>query len=221
MGKEPSSGGGIGLLMRAFMVAALLAALSACDGPRSPQAKVEYHPEEAGTVAHALCLLGFTAVPLRPAATTGHHLVEARVNGRSGLFVVDTGANMSVIDDDHVATFGLGLPAAGRGGGVAIGGPVTGRLARIRSLEIAGIPIRQRQMVVADIGNLMAAMRPLAGGAVHGLIGQDVLNEHRAVIDMDGPLLYLIRGDHDPAPVAPARCRAEADAPVANRSGNS
>ena len=207
--------------MRALILVALLAALCACDGDQAPQARVNYRPEEAGTVDHALCLLGFTAVPLRRAATTGHHLVEARVNGRPGLFVLDTGANMSVVDDDHVATFGLGVPAAGRGGGVAIGGHVTARLAAIRSLEIGGLRIRQRQMVVADIGNLMAAMRPLAGGAVHGLIGQDVLNEHRAVIDMDGPLLYLIRGDQDAAPVASARCGGEAGPPAANRSGNS
>jgi hypothetical protein len=220
MRKEPSMGFGIAPAMRASLLAPALAVLLACDSP-APQPKVDYRPEEAGDVDHALCLLGFTAVPLRRAATTGHHLVEARVNGRAGLFVLDTGANMSVIDDDHVATFGLGAPAGVRGGGVAIGGAVTARLATIRSLEIGGIRLRQRQMVVADIGNLMAAMRPLAGGAVHGLIGQDVLNAHRAVIDMKRPALYLIAADRDPAPVRAERCRPGGGEAVANRSGNS
>jgi hypothetical protein len=185
-----------------------LVALSACDAVIAPQPKVDYRPEEAGTVDHALCLLGFTAIPLRTAASTGHHLVEARLNGRDGLFVLDTGANVSVIDDDHVATFGLGGSAVRRGAGVAIGGAVPARQVAIEGLELGGVPVRQRRMVVADVGNLMAAMRPLAGGAVHGLIGQDVLNEHRAVIDMEGPLLYLIEADRDPAPVPAERCRA-------------
>lgn len=193
--------------MRALSLAVLPLAISACDAVTRPQSKVDYRPEQAGNVDHALCLLGFTAIPLRTAATTGHHLVEARLNGRDGLFVLDTGANVSVIDDDHVATFGLTNRATRRGGGVAIGGVVAARQVAIESLELDGVPIRQRRMVVADVGNLMAALRPFAGGAVHGLIGQDVLNEHRAVIDMDGPLLYLMESDHDPAPVPAERCR--------------
>lgn len=195
--------------MRALGLVSLLAAMSACDAVTSPETKVDYRPGEAGTVDHALCLLGFTALPLRRAATTGHHLIRARLNGREALFVLDTGANVSVIDDDHVATFGLAGQVARRGGGVAIAGTVAARQVAIESLELGGVRVRQRRMVVADLGNLMAAMRPLAGGAVHGLIGQDVLNEHRAVIDMDGPLLYLIEADRDPEPVPSSRCRAE------------
>jgi hypothetical protein len=66
--------------------------------------------------------------------------------------------------------------------------------------------VRQRRIVLADLGPLGDAMAPLAGGAVHGLIGQDVLKEHRAVIDVERPLLYLIEADRDPAPVAAERC---------------
>ena len=54
---------------------------------------MEYRPEEAGTVDHALCLLGFTAIPLREARGTGHHLVVATVNGKDGVFILDTRAN--------------------------------------------------------------------------------------------------------------------------------
>ena len=204
--------------MRALAPVLLL--LAACDGLAPQAEEVEYRPEEAGTVDHALCLLGFTAVPLRRAATTGHHLVEVRLNGRPALFVLDTGANLSVVDDNHVATFGLTDSGARRGGGFAIGGAVSAREVRIDSLAIGGVAIRQRRMVVADLGHLTAAMRPLAGGAVHGLIGQDVLNEHRAVIDMDRPLLYLMAADRDPAPVPAERCAAAGEGEAANRSGN-
>ena len=121
---------------------AVLAALGACNFPAEPVEEVDYRPGEAGTIDHALCLLGFTAVPLRRAATTGHHLVEARLNGREALFVLDTGANLSVVDDNHVATFGLDERGARSGGGFAIGGAVAARQVAIESRELGGGPIR-------------------------------------------------------------------------------
>ena len=196
--------------MRALIPAVLMLAAAGCDAvTKAPQQEVDYRPEEAGTVDHALCLLGFTAVPLRRTTATGHHLVEARLNGREALFILDTGANLSVVDEPHARAFGLTERGARPGAGVAIGGSVSARQVSIESLELGGVAVRQRRIVVARLGNLTAAMGPLAGGDVHGLIGQDVLNEHRAVIDMDRPLLYLIEEDRDPAPVPSDRCRSQ------------
>jgi len=192
--------------MRAAILAILLTAVAACDPANLSREAVDYRPEQAGTVDHALCLLGFTAVSLRRTSGTGHHLVAARLNGRDALFVVDTGANLSVVDEAHAAAFGLGARGSRPGGGFAVGGAVAARQVPIDSLELGGVAVRQRRIVVANLGHLTAAMRPLAGSAVHGLIGQDVLNEHRAVIDMDRPLLHLIEADRDPAPVPAERC---------------
>jgi Aspartyl protease len=194
-------------------------ALCACEVAPPAREEVDYRPEKAGTVGHALCLLGFTAVPLSRTSGTGHHLVQARLNGRAALFVLDTGANVSVVDDDHAAAFGL-TGAAVRGRGEIVGGGPQARQVGIDRLELGGIPIRQRSMVVTDLGRLSVAMQSLAGRAVHGLIGQDVLNEHRAVIDMDRPLLFLMADDRDPAPVPAGRCTAGPGETV-NVSGNS
>jgi len=205
--------------MRTLLAAALVL-IAACDiAPDSPGAsdKADYRPQEAGTVDHALCLLGFTAVPLRTTTGTGHHLVEVSLNGRPGLFVLDTGANVSVVEDDHVAAFGL-AGSDGRQRGMALGGAVAARQAPVESLALGGVSIRQRHIAVADLGRLVQVLGPLAGGTVHGLIGQDVLNEHRAVIDMDRPLLYLIEEDREPAPVPGDRCAAPGEDENANSS---
>ena len=207
--------------MRAVF-AALLLCLAGCEdlAPEGPVTS-DYRPEESGTVDHALCLLGFTAVPLARTAATGHHLVEATLNGRPGLFVLDTGANVSVVEDDHVDLFGLGEGSLVRGPAIAHAGNVAARQVAIDGLALDGVEIRQHRIAIADLGQLMNAMTPLAGGTVHGLIGQDVLNEHRAVIDMDRPLLYLIEEDRDPAPVPAERCTEQAGEEAANASGNS
>ncbi|HYG48671.1 MAG TPA: retropepsin-like aspartic protease [Allosphingosinicella sp.] len=199
--------------MKIVLAAAASLALCACDmaPPPAPEArKVEYRPEEAGTVDHALCLLGFTAIPLREARSTGHHLVTASVNGKEGVFVLDTGANLSVIDVDHAAYFGLRTARGRPGGATGLGGSNVARQVSIDSLALGGVRVRQRRMVVTDLGSIGDALAPLSGGAVHGIIGQDALKEHRAVIDVERPLLYLIEADEAPAPVPAERCRRSA-----------
>ncbi|HEX8224362.1 MAG TPA: retropepsin-like aspartic protease [Allosphingosinicella sp.] len=196
--------------MKIVLAATAFLALPACDmiAPPAPEAaKVDYRPEEAGTVDHALCLLGFTAIPLKEARTTGHHLVTATVNGKEGVFVLDTGANLSVIDVDHAARFGVAGAGGVRGGATGLGGAGIARQVSIESLKLGSVDIRQRRMVLTDLGAIGDALAPLAGGAVHGLIGQDVLKEHRSVIDVERPILYLIEADEDPAPVPAQRCR--------------
>ncbi len=205
--------------MRHALLGFLLLGASACEAAMQPAP--DYRPQEAGTVDHALCLLGFTALPLRRAAATGHHLIEGRLNGRPALFVVDTGAYVSVVDDDHAVTFGLAEQGIARGGAVLVGGSAAARQVPIESLSLGAVAIRQRRIVVADLGQISATLGPLAGGNVHGLIGQDVLNEHRAVIDMSRPLLHLIEADRGPAPVSAEQCHAHDEPAEANRSGNS
>ncbi|MGZ8285702.1 MAG: retropepsin-like aspartic protease family protein [Allosphingosinicella sp.] len=198
--------------MKIVLAAALLLALPACDriAPPPPEsARVDYRPEAAGTVDHALCLLGFTAIPLREARGTGHHLVVATVNGKDGVFILDTGANLSVVDVDHVARFGLAAARGRPGGATGLGGSNAARQVTIESLAFGAVKLRQRRMVVTDLGSIGDALAPLAGGAVHGIIGQDVLKEHRAVIDVERPLRYLVEADEDPAPVPAERCRAK------------
>src|SRR5690606_12615343 len=148
-------------------------------------------PEKAGTVDHALCLLRYEAVPLRE-VSTGHHLVEATINGMSGSFVLDTGANVTVVDQNHVGNFDLS--DSGVLDGVA-GGITGGRRATqvsVDSFRIGSVDIRQQRIVTADLGGLLQALTRVSGDTIYGLIGQDVLTEHRAIVDVSGPMLYLM-----------------------------
>jgi predicted aspartyl protease len=194
---------------RLLAILALLS-LTGCDRMARQAAKEpEYRPEEAKTVDHALCLLGFEGVPLRTVAT-GHHLVTAEVNGYPGAFVVDTGANASVLHAGDAAAFGVGQGITLPGAAVGLGGPMQARQARIDTMRIGGIGIRQSRIMVADLAQLRHILGLASGEKVAGIIGQDVMQEHRAVIDAARPILYLIAADRDPAPVAAERCRKPA-----------
>ena len=191
---------------RALAIAALLLA-AACDRQASGPAP-EYRPTEAGTVDHALCLLGFTAVTVREVGT-GHHLVEATINGHTGAFVLDTGANMSVIDLSHLGDFGLSPGSGILGGAIGVGAGGQARRVSIESFTIGAVDIRQNRIVTSDLGQLLTVLGEAAGTTVNGIIGQDVLGEHRAIIDVERPMLYLMEADRDPAPVPSERCTAD------------
>ena len=197
-----------GMVHRILAIAALFYT-AGCG--QAPNQAVNYRPEEAGTIDHALCLLGFVAVPLRE-VTTGHHLVEAQVNGRTGSFVLDTGANVTVINAADTAQFGVSNGSDGvaaLGGGLPAGGAGRANLASVDDFEIGRTEIRQEQVVVADLASLLGSLGQASGEHVVGIIGQDVLSEHRAIIDVARPMLYLMEEDRDPAPIPAAECQGE------------
>lgn len=196
------------------LIIPLLLLVSACDMSGSPfaaadEAAVAYRPQEAGTVDHALCLLGFAHVPVRN-VRPGHQLVEARINGVTGDFVLDTGANMTVISTAQAQRFGLSSAAGGILGSVPArfaGASGTARQVGVDSFTIGDVAIRQRRVVIADLGQLLAALGTASGREVSGVIGQDVLDEHRAIIDVARPMLYIMEDEREPAPVDAATCR--------------
>lgn len=196
----------------------LLLLLPACDMAANPfpgarqSEPVEYRPEEAGTVDHALCLLGFAHVPVRNVAP-GHQLVEATINGVTGDFVLDTGANVTVVSVQQAERFGLtGSGAAGLLGSRPaqfVGASGTARQVGVDSFTVGEVAVRQRRVLIADLGQLLGALGDASGREVAGIIGQDVLREHRAVIDVSRPMLYVLTEARDPAPVASETCRPE------------
>jgi hypothetical protein len=186
-----------------LQAALLVAILAGCDKPPAPRA--DYRPEEAGTVDHALCLLGFTAIPLIR-MSTGHQLVQATLNGHEGRFVLDTGANVSVLHAPLAKSFDLSERTTGAGGAVGFGGALRARQVPIDSLSLGPVKIRQKHIMTADLSQVVNVLSPLAKGRIAGVIGADVMREHRAVIDVSRPILYLMRADRDPAPAAPGRC---------------
>jgi hypothetical protein len=186
----------------ALLLAAL--ALTACD--RLPTGKqAAYQPQEAGTIDQAMCLLGFSAVPLRTLAT-GHHLVDGTLNGRPATFVLDTGANVSVVHAPAAAEFGLGKGRGLPGAAIGLGGAMKATQVAMESLKLGNVPIRQTRIMTSDLSQITRVLGRMSPKPIHGIIGQDVMKEHRAVIDVPAPLLYLMAEDRDPAPVPLERC---------------
>lgn len=191
-----------------ILLAALLAA--GCDQLPSARDVIapegRYEPERAGTVSRSLCLLGFTAVPLRT-LLSGHHLVDVTIDGRPATFVVDTGANVTVMHAPYAKRFGL-EPGLLGGAAVGLGGTLAAGSAKVASFDIGPVTTRTRRIMTADLAQLVQLLGPASGGEIHGILGQDLLKKHRAVIDVAAPLLFLMPEGARPKPVAADRCTA-------------
>lgn len=193
--------------------------LTGCDMAGNPFASAEkpaaeYRPQDAGTIDHALCLLGFVSVPVT-GVNPGHHLVEATINGVTGSFVLDTGANLTVINASQAERFGLSARGSGLPGiGTArfAGNTANARPVAVDSFTMGDVTVRQRRVLVADLGSLLASLGQISGRDIAGLIGQDVMNEHRAIIDVKRPMLYVMAEDREPAPVPAENCTSVAAA---------
>lgn len=194
--------------MRSFRYAAAAVALfvAGCDQVVLPgPAPAPLRPGLSQTVEEALCQLGFTAIPLRE-LRTGHHLVQVTLNGRKATFVVDTGANVTVLHAGLAEAFDLQPGLGVRGAAVGLGGSTGARLWGLKDLSIGPVPVRQRTIVTTDLSQVTGALSRLSDTPISGIVGQDVMKAHQAVIDVAGPTLHLLQPGS--GPVAPEACAA-------------
>jgi predicted aspartyl protease len=133
---------------------------------------------------------GFYRIPLKKLAT-GHYKLKAKINGKSGEFILDTGASTSCIGMINVEYFFLKsekskVKAAGAG---AIN--MKTKIARKNHLEIGKWETKNMDFVLLDLSHVNEALFQAEEETVHGIIGADFLKQNRGVIDYGRNCLYV------------------------------
>ena len=146
--------------------------------------------------ARAACTVQQRAVV--PLTVIQHRLlVPVLVNGVRGTFVLDTGAERSMVTPDAVRRLGLALDAWVGTRMSGIGGIVEHRNADPRSLTLGGVALRRRT-VTHDTSLTVGAIpsAEIAGQRIDGLLGRDFLSLFDLLLDPGaGTLaLYDVRG---------------------------
>lgn len=147
--------------------------------------------------------MGFSRIPLDE-RRTGDLTVACRLRGRNGRLLVDTGAFVTGIDDDAARVLGLTtkpskLTARGLDGRIR-----TLQLAQIDDLQIGGLPIAAQPFAVLDLFGEKKRLRTFTGlgrieyygprkpGAdVFGVLGNELLDQRRAIIDLENMVLFM------------------------------
>lgn len=135
----------------------------------------------------------YIAVPLRQ-NIAGLLLVKATINGQEGEYILDTGAGQTVIDDCQVSPLNLilnHLEMEHTGGGVGAHG--------IENIPSYNNVLNMNGFILNDftvaVMTLNTAWQSLAAVGAHdtlfGIIGFDVLDRGKAIIDYSSRTLFL------------------------------
>ena len=139
------------------------------------------------------CRPGFSPIPMK-ALASGHHSVSVMLNGKAAAFLVDTGAGATIIHAPYMASFALS-PASGAGTASNVSGKVRFDPVAIAAFAVGGTRTRLSRIYAMDLSYLVDAVDASSPEPIQGLIGQDVLRDQKAVIDVDKSILYLADPD--------------------------
>ena len=122
---------------------------------------------------------------------TNHLEVKAEINGIKGRFILDTGASNSCVSFDLKEHFKIiseksEIKAAGAG---SI--DIETQKSHNNSLKIGKWKTRNCDLVVFDLSYVNTALTQQNAKEIQGIIGADILETGKALIDYDKKHLYL------------------------------
>ena len=133
---------------------------------------------------------GYYRIRLFP-SVTNHLQLQAKINGVEGSFILDTGASSSCIAFEFESLFQLqseesDVKAAGAGAT-----NMRTELSKENSIKIGRWKKDNIALVLFDLAHVNAALEDHGAAPVHGILGADILNKGKGVIDYQYNCLYL------------------------------
>jgi predicted aspartyl protease len=122
---------------------------------------------------------------------TQHLLIKAQINGIKGNFILDTGASSTCVGFESIDYFDLKTTssktkAAGAG---AVG--MDTLVSHKNKINLGRWKIDDLSIVVFDLSHVNEALISHKAKAVHGIIGADILQSGKAIIDYYNQFFYL------------------------------
>ncbi len=119
--------------------------------------------------------------------------VIANVNGQRALWLVDTGAAITLLDATVSRRAGIKLNRTNFTVGGAGGGRRRIDIGIVDNLQVEFVQVRSAVIAVSDISANNAALQEQGKPPIDGYLGADFLREQHAVIDCAQMRLYLER----------------------------
>ena len=147
---------------------------------------------EKKSLAEFLFQNNYQQVSLNKLAT-GHLLIGASINDVPGVFILDTGASTTVIDEKNIELFGLNVVMEDIKGAGAGGGGLTVYSSSDNKLSINESHIFPFKVAAMNFEHVNAGLQDHGvSEIIHGVLGADFLEEAKAIIDCSGKHLYLM-----------------------------
>lgn len=132
----------------------------------------------------------FHLVKLTTTATQ-HLQLSCSINGVDGDFILDTGASNSCVDFKYADYFNLEVEDSKvRAAGAGASNMLTKSSSK-NKLKIKDWNYHKFNLVLFDLSHVNRALVEHESEVIHGIIGADILNAGKAVIDYKKKRLYL------------------------------
>ena len=133
---------------------------------------------------------GYTRVRLQ-SLSTNHYVLVATLNGVKGRFILDTGASNTCVSTELTVHFNLNAKPSEEKASSASSNELYTEVAHYNSLKIGDWSSKRRSLVIFDMQAVNLALKKLDIESVDGIIGADVLQSIKAVIDYQNDWLYV------------------------------
>jgi len=122
---------------------------------------------------------------------TNHFEIKASINGKKGLFILDTGASSSCVGFEGIETFRLNaedslIKAAGAGST-----NMDTKISKKNKLTIGKWSKSKVVLVLFNLTHVNTALINHNSKPVDGIIGADILKKAKGIIDYEKKYLYL------------------------------
>jgi len=125
---------------------------------------------------------------------TNHLELKAKINGKKGRFILDTGASNSCVGFDKVAYFKIDAQESETKAAGAGATDMETQQSVNNWLQIGKWKTKKSHLVLFDLSHVNTALTDHHAKKVHGIIGADILEKGKAIIDYQKKILYLKKG---------------------------
>jgi predicted aspartyl protease len=141
---------------------------------------------------HILKRKGYYSIKLKK-TITNHYEVKAKINSIKGRFILDTGASNSCMDFSDAKAYKLDVQDSDTKAAGAGATDMQTQQSTHNTLQIGAWKINNFHLVLFDLSHVNAALTNHNAKAVQGIIGADILQKGKAIIDYKKNRLYLKR----------------------------
>ncbi len=122
---------------------------------------------------------------------TNHLELKAKINGVKGRFILDTGASNSCVGLDLIDYFKLDAEESETKAAGAGATDMETQKSTDNRLQIGKWKTNESHLVLFDMTHVNTALTQHYANEVHGIIGADILEKGKAIIDYNTLVLYL------------------------------
>ena len=122
---------------------------------------------------------------------TGHLYLRAEVNDSTAIFVLDTGAGSTVMEEKRESKFNLTTSSSEIKAVGAGGSNLALKESSIQNFQIKDYVLHNHKIHLMNLDHINNAFKEVGIAEIDGVIGADILIKGKAVIDYENLILYL------------------------------